>query len=341
MGAWDANSSVAFEQREQRMRYQRRSFVAVVLIGFSVLLPSGVDAETSMLELRDGQNYRGEEARGAGSALLVFRKQDASVIGIGGTPYGSVCFQGTLDGSEIHVKEIADQDYDLRTKESVFKPARADDRDRFAVIRVIGVEPFPNPRALLRTPQGVVERNGRRLDQCAEHFGSAKVAGPCNDPELVPALQTGDKVKYFHPGVACRLSESPNCTAAKVFEVLVATPSAVAPVKDGLAQTVTDCGVLVLMGDNKVKTEIDREHYIVTNYTMPGHVFWPGRVVRFVVEVDGRIDINTQGLGNEGHLMTMINVGAAMVPYFSIWDTADDELRKALREKLGIPITEQ
>ena len=300
------------------------------------------------IEPKDGKNYLAHEAGQAYGALLIFRKQGTEAIGVGYTSVWTVCFHGTLSGGKIKVKESVFQNTN-RTKEVSYEPVFETYRDRLVEIGFYGLVPYPNPRALLPLPANVIERDIRSLNECARHFAGTEETGPCNDPTLLPTMKTDGSMKYFHSGIACRENESPNCTLDKVFEVMLATPSAIAPVKDiGTTQEVKECGILILKsftkgfrGNNKIKTEIDFKNHSVTNYTMKGHVFYPGRVVRYLVEVDGRIDINTEGLGAEGSVKKLINIGAANIPYGSVWDTADDELRTALTERLKIPKTKQ
>ena len=324
--------------------YQRHRLIAILAL-WSPWTFFGHPAPAS--EIKDGQNYRAEEAVGAGGALMVFRKQGNEVVGISYTPYWHACYHGSLDGSTIKVKDAVFQNKDLQTKEFSYEPVSESVRDRFIEIRFVNYEPFPNPGALIPTPSVIVDRDVLSLNECAKHFGGPVQTGPCNDANLQPTLETGDEIKYFLTSVACRKRESKNCGIDNVFKVMLATPSSIAPVKDiGKPQTVKNCGILVLksftvglMGNNLIKTEIDSERYAVTNYTMPGHVFYPGRVIRWLVDMGDRIDINTQGLGAESFPKTIINIGTVKVPYRSVWDTADDELRDALLKNLKIPKT--
>jgi hypothetical protein len=334
-------------------RSSRNLFILTLVSLCALSHPSAAASKKKTeVKIKDGKNYRAEEAgRPMSGALLVFRKQGTETIGIGYNPYMGVCYHGSLDGSVIHVREAVFEHTDFQTKEVSYEPITSEsDQNRFKDIKFYGLEPFPNPAAILPTPSNLVERDVRSLNECAKHFGAAnEEAAPCNDPNLVATMKAGDTIKYTHTSIACRKEESGNCTIDNVFRVLLGTPSAIAPVKDiGTPQEVKECGILILrsftkgaLGNNKIKTKIDFKNHAITNLTMKGHVFYPGRVVRYLVEVDGRIDINTEGLGAEGKWKTFVNEEAATVPYISVWDSADNELRDALLRKLGIPITEQ
>lgn len=316
--------------------YQRHKLMAfLVLWSLSIFFYHPAEAS----ELKDGQNYRAEEAVGAGGATMVFRRQGAEIVGIAYTAYFHACYHGSLAGNAIKVKEVVSQDEDLGTFS--YEPLLESVRDRFVEISFTNLQPFPNPGAILPTPKRIVDRDVLSLNECARHFNG--IAPPCNDPRLKEAMENDGEIKYFHPGTVCRRDESPNCTLAKVFEVLIASPSAIAPIKDGPLQRVENCGILKLKAfsgilklnqraTNEIKTVIDRERYTVTNYTLPGHAFYPGRVVRWLVEVDGRIDINTQGLGKEDAVREIINIAAAS----HIWEEANRELDSAVCAKLKI-----
>ncbi|MES1243873.1 MAG: hypothetical protein ABUT39_19870, partial [Acidobacteriota bacterium] len=218
--------------------YQRRKLVALLALWSISIFCHQAQAAA----LKDGQNYKAEEAVGAGGSTMVFRKQDGEIIGIAYTAYFHACYHGSLDGNAIKVKEVVSQHEDGGTFS--YEPLLESVRDRFVEISFTNLQPFPNPGALLPTPRRIVDRDVLSLNECSTYFNG--VAPPCNDPRLKEATKNDGEIKYFHTGTVCRRDESPNCTLAKVFEVMIASPSAIAPIKDGPLQRVENCGILKL-----------------------------------------------------------------------------------------------
>lgn len=138
---------------------------------------------------------------------------------------------------------------------------------------------------------------------------------PCDDETLRPAMKTAKQWPTYidpFPTTICEVKDDPdNCTVEKVFELMIGTPAAIGPAKDPESQTVEDCGILLLDAftdpllpkkyerPNPIRVDIDEEHHRVTNYTMPDHVFWPGLVIREIVERNGKIGVKTTGYGHE------------------------------------------
>ena len=155
---------------------------------------------------------------------------------------------------------------------------------------------------------------------------------PCNDPRISTSYDQGNPNyhKYVNPPtVICRKNESAICTVDKVFELMLETPSAIAPVSPQ-RQVIISCGELSLMTfpvnlagyDNRIKIVIDKAQHSVTNYTLPGHMFYPGQVVRHVVELNNAVQIETTGEGTGDFRWFNLFFGAELV-----WPGADDALR--------------
>src|SRR5262249_54060101 len=98
-----------------------------------------------------------------------------------------------------------------------------------------------------------------------------------------------------------------SCNVDTVFRVMQQLPIAVAPVSPLYEQHLRHCGRLHLATepldlfgyDNQVTTYVDDERHSVTNFTRPGHVFYPGQVTRQVVERSGHIVVRTIGTGED------------------------------------------
>jgi hypothetical protein len=141
-------------------------------------------------------------------------------------------------------------------------------------------------------------------------------------------------MKYFDSEPVCTWYQTHACTVENVFAVLLATPAAIGPLRKdvGQPQVVEDCGMLLLESigaDNRIRTEIDERHHLIRNYTLPGHIFYPGSVIRFVVDINNRVDINTEGLGTENLLKKSVNEAFALF----IWKRPNQALRDAFFAK--------
>jgi hypothetical protein len=291
--------------------------------------------------LHDG-TYRAYEANHPmHGGELTFRKRGENVLGIFATPGGVMCYQGTLSGTTILVADVVRRQEDYATKVVTFVPVFESDRDRFHPLQFgADVDPYPNPFALLGTIPYILERDRKWLNECAKHYREPEEEPfPCGDPALVNTQLNEGPIKYLESGTVCLYNESKACTVENVFAVMLDTPGAVAPVKDiGHPQTVTDCGVLVLesipgIAENRVRTEINYKHHLIRNYTLPGHVFYPGSVIRFVVLGDYGINVNTEGLGTEALAPKTANKIAAP----AVWKHANELLRRAFFAKYGSP----
>jgi hypothetical protein len=62
----------------------------------------------------------------------------------------------------------------------------------------------------------------------------------------------------------------------------------------------SDLLVLVL-GSGPVVSYVDSSDFSITNVTLPGHRFYPGKVIRSVITENGEIDIQTTGTGTGPH----------------------------------------
>jgi len=157
---------------------------------------------------------------------------------------------------------------------------------------------------------------------------------PCEDEALRGTDKNeGSEPKYRESSTVCTITEKPQvvnlirisggaCSVKNVFDVLIRTPSAIGPTTDD-DQPVENCGVLTLMGSNKIKVEIDEERHRVSNYTLPSHEFYPGRVIRQIVQDGNKVKVITIGTGTLKQPMKAVNWATAP----AIWLAADERLK--------------
>lgn len=138
----------------------------------------------------------------------------------------------------------------------------------------------------------------------------------------------------------CNAHKHPGCTPDTGFQIMMNTPAAVAPLREGVGkQRVEHCGILLLatfptnaLGyDNRIRTVVDVPRRSVMNVTLPKHVFYPGRVIRQVILESGVVKVQTIGTGSDTGWKRFMNIEAA--PF--VWEQhADDALKKAVEEYL-------
>ena len=75
-----------------------------------------------------------------------------------------------------------------------------------------------------------------------------------------------------------------------------------------------------LSGGDPIKTAINNITLSITNYTLPGHIFYPGEVTRSIVELDGSILVWTTGSGTGEY--KSLNESVAR----DIWGSVDRKL---------------
>jgi hypothetical protein len=166
------------------------------------------------------------------------------------------------------------------------------------------------------------------------------VAHLCGDPHL-PFNYNKNQNNYHEyqdSTEMCKRSQSPACTVENVFNTLLHTPAAIAPVISTVqAKDIQSCRVLELRScpgsDNDIRIVIDPAQDSVTNYTLPDHIFYPGEVMRRIVDHSGAIEIETIGKGVGCKKAENIE-GATC----KIWPDADQALRVAVWKELNLGV---
>ncbi|UFH51822.1 hypothetical protein [Spirosoma sp. KNUC1025] len=89
---------------------------------------------------------------------------------------------------------------------------------------------------------------------------------------------------------------------------------------------------------NPVAQYIDEQAFSVTNYTKAGHILWPGKTTRFVVDECDRIKIVTIGVGNSflednlaGQVMGVLNVHSGKIIFHNVDERLKVEYNKLPR----------
>lgn len=134
---------------------------------------------------------------------------------------------------------------------------------------------------------------------------------PCNDDKILTSYDNTNPQyhKFTNPETILICSkEDPGCTKEKVFNLMISQARFVAPTPSH--NPVESCKERLLIPaggfknylpelylENRIKTVINKDDFSITNYTLPGHIFYPGEITRKVVQTDSGIIIETTGEG--------------------------------------------
>ncbi|MEH1822775.1 MAG: hypothetical protein V7L31_27505 [Nostoc sp.] len=82
---------------------------------------------------------------------------------------------------------------------------------------------------------------------------------------------------------------------------------------------------------NWIRTQINPEKYSITNYTLPGHIFYPGEIRRTVIDTGSAIQIQTigEGVGEYKEMDVIISKEF-------LWDEIDRHLRDDVQSVLSL-----
>jgi len=166
----------------------------------------------------------------------------------------------------------------------------------------------------------------------------------CNQPSVQDYFDPANEDYHLYPEEGdeiyteiCNTMTDDNCTRRNVFSKMLEQSNFIAPTSDRTA--VTSCKVTwvdgFLPGDNPVVSTVNSGRTEVTNYTLANipnrtipfinssHFLHPGKVVRTVVERDGRIGIITIGEGTGFNPLNANNWLAG-----SVWKGVDREFKE-------------
>lgn len=162
-------------------------------------------------------------------------------------------------------------------------------------------------------------------------------AGPlCGDKTLPFNYSKNNFHSYEDMTEVCTSKQSAGCTVDYVFQILIRTPEAIAPVTSSVNEhDIASCAILPLKScpgaSNRIRIVLDQASHTVTNYTLPGHLFYPGQVTRQIIDWNGTVVIKTVGMG-VGCDKALNVVGGTC----KIWPDCDDALRVAVWANLNL-----
>jgi hypothetical protein len=95
---------------------------------------------------------------------------------------------------------------------------------------------------------------------------------------------------------------------------------------------VTNCKRTLLYGYhwNPIRTTVDEERLQIVNYTLPGHMFHPGKITRTVTENGNAVNVSTEGEGIGEYRFLDVTAGPM------IFKAVDTQLIIRVYEKLGL-----
>lgn len=160
----------------------------------------------------------------------------------------------------------------------------------------------------------------------------------CNNKEITDGFNSGH-IEYHCYDFAYKICEQihPSCNVQLVYNTMLSNASFLAPTDSQVE--VTNCTDLLLntipywfnwSNRNPVTTTVEDNNKII-NYTLPNHMFHPGKVIRQISSMDGSIWVRTTGEGT-GRLK-WINNNSLFMKYL-IWRPVDKRLKKAVKKLL-------
>jgi hypothetical protein len=163
------------------------------------------------------------------------------------------------------------------------------------------------------------------MDQAIFTAPASSNTNPCNDNRIITVYdkQSPNYHSYSLYSVICEKSQS-GCNRDNIFKTMLSQMRFIAPTSS--SAPIRDCQesmlerVWPLSGGDPIKTAINNITLSITNYTLPGHIFYPGEVTRSIVELDGSILVWTTGSGTGEY--KSLNESVAR----DIWGSVDRKL---------------
>ncbi|NCR66244.1 MAG: hypothetical protein GPJ34_06480 [Microcystis aeruginosa LL11-07] len=144
---------------------------------------------------------------------------------------------------------------------------------------------------------------------------------PCDDESIVTSYDGRNPNYHFYvvENVICSKTNA-DCTKDKVFQVMISQEQFIVPsLLDD--KPVKQCRIKTLTGGNPIRTTIDQNDYSITNYTLPKHMLYPGKITRQINETTESIVVTTTGEGVGSYK----SFNEWVAP--DIWGSADARLR--------------
>ncbi|MBW4568249.1 MAG: hypothetical protein KME31_09530 [Tolypothrix carrinoi HA7290-LM1] len=126
---------------------------------------------------------------------------------------------------------------------------------------------------------------------------STALVHPCNDDRINDNYNKNDSNYHYYSltnGICSKTLKG--CTREKVFQTMISQEQFIvpSPLDD---KPVVHCREKTLTLGNPIRTTINSSDYSITNYTLPGHMFHPGKITRRVIETNDAIKVTTIGEG--------------------------------------------
>ena len=149
---------------------------------------------------------------------------------------------------------------------------------------------------------------------------------PCTEPQIITSYDSNNPNYHYydHSNIICNNTQG-GCNRENVFNTMISQMRFIAPTTSSVP--VRHCRETTLPIKNPIKTTINDKSYSIINYTLPGHMLYPGKVVRRVEETSNAIVVRTIGTGMGGY--KEFNLKAAP----QIWGSADRQLSLEIERK--------
>jgi hypothetical protein len=126
------------------------------------------------------------------------------------------------------------------------------------------------------------------------------VCGDCR----IQSIFNPDDPSFHKYDCSSPLISGDKCKAVDAYKVMLTDVRFVAPSSSANKVPVSHCMISMLVGvfsPNPIRIARYDNVMQVVNYTLPGHVFHPGKVIRTVFERDGVVWVGTYGVGTGDH----------------------------------------
>ena len=207
-------------------------------------------------------------------------------------------------------------------------------KDGVAQVRIVGnsqnTTPITSGTLLNDISQsvGIPEQNGQAITATVNPAPEGTVVTlpdhPCNDPEIVIQYDKSNPQYHFYGANGEIINpicskKIKGCTREKVFTTMISQARFIAPTFD--STPVIQCQKRILIPDSPIKTIIKPNEFLIKNYTLPGHIFYPGEVTRKVIDTGSSIAVMTtgEGVGKRKEFNLLVSP--------IVWDGADVRLR--------------
>ncbi len=188
-----------------------------------------------------------------------------------------------------------------------------------------------------------VKITGNQDIKSTEWWYGVSCSHPCNDTRIAKNYNAQNPQYHYYRNnslVTICSTKTPGCTKEAVFNTMISQVRFLAPTDS--EEKAMSCKEEVLIPgfgfkgyypefyNNTIKAEINPEKLLATNYTLPGHMFYPGEIRRRVVEINGLIQIETIGEGVGGNRGINLLFGTQ-----GLWDLIDETLKEKVQENLS------